>query len=67
MTEKLAYLQLISADANNNRFYRMRQEGNVIVVEMGRNGATPVVQKKTNDTMEQYLSKKDKRRICRNC
>lgn len=60
MTEKLAYLQLITADTNNNRFYRMRQEGNVIVVEMGRNGATPVVQKKPMTLWDSIYQKKIK-------
>ena len=56
--ERMAYLQLIAADTNNNRFYRMRQEGNVIVVEMGRNGAAPVVQKKPAALWDSIYKKK---------
>ena len=58
MSERIAYLQLINADANNNRFYRMRQEGNVIIVEFGRNGATPVTQKKPVSLWDVIYNKK---------
>lgn len=58
MSERIAYLQLIAADTNNNRFYRMSQEGNIIVVEMGRNGAAPVVQKKPASLWDSIYRKK---------
>lgn len=56
--ERIAYLQLINADTNNNRYYRMRQEGSVIVVEMGRNGAAPVKQKKPASLWDAIYKKK---------
>lgn len=54
---KFAYLQLINEDGNN-RYYRMRQDGNIIVIEMGRNGATPVIQKKPLSLWDMIYSKK---------
>lgn len=56
--EKFAYLQLIDGDKNNNRFYRMRVDGPVIIVEFGRNGATPVVQKKPLSLWDSIYNKK---------
>ena len=58
MTERIAYLQLINADTNNNRFYRMRQDGNIIIIEFGRNGATPVIQKKPAALWDMIYRKK---------
>ncbi len=57
-TAKMAYLQLIRPDTNNNRFYRMRQDGNIFVAEFGRNGATPVVQKKPMSLWDAIYEKK---------
>lgn len=55
---RFAYLQLIDEEHNNNRFYRMREEGNVIIVEIGRNGAAPVVQKKPLALWDSIYQKK---------
>lgn len=41
---KYADFYLVTAD-NHNRFYRMRLDGNVITVESGREGATPLKQR----------------------
>lgn len=54
---RFAYLQKIDENGAN-RYYRMKEEGNVIIVEIGRNGATPVVQKKPASLWDMIYQKK---------
>jgi len=42
----IAYLLKLSVEDNNNRYYKMIQDGNIFNVEYGRVGATPMKSKK---------------------
>lgn len=58
MSKSFVYLVKVSPQENNNRYYRMVQNGDVFEIEMGRIGANPVKSKRPMSLWEITLSRK---------
>lgn len=55
----IAYLMKLSADNNNNRYYKMIQNKDIIEIEYGRVGAKPMKMKRPmqlwNETYDKHI------------
>ena len=61
MEYKVMYLMMVTADANNNKYYKMIPKGDTFIVEYGRVGSKPQVRsypiKDWNKKLREKLSK----------